>query len=79
MPFFTYILYSRNFDRFYYGQTEDLHARLASHNSGKVKSTAPYIPWCIFAYKKLSSRAEALKILIPQKTMDYGMNSRYHT
>ena len=62
MPFFTYILYSRNFDRFYYGQTENLSARLDTHNSGKVASTAPYIPWLLFAYKELPSRPDALKM-----------------
>jgi putative endonuclease len=62
MPFFTYILFSQSFDRFYYGQTEDLNARLSYHNSGKVASTAPYIPWALFAYKEVNSRADALKL-----------------
>ncbi|MGE4288349.1 MAG: GIY-YIG nuclease family protein [Salinivirgaceae bacterium] len=61
MPFYTYILFSQNFDRFYYGQTENLSARLEYHNSGKVASTAPYIPWALFAYKQVDSRADAIK------------------
>ena len=59
MSFYTYILYSEKFDAFYYGQTQDLEARLAKHNSGLVKSSAKYLPWCIFAYKEFTSRSEA--------------------
>jgi predicted GIY-YIG superfamily endonuclease len=34
-------------DRHYVGSTDDLNARLALHNVGKVASTAPYRPWTI--------------------------------
>ena len=59
MKYLTYILYSEKFDAFYYGQTQDLEARLVKHNSGFVKSSARYLPWCIFAYKELATRSEA--------------------
>jgi putative endonuclease len=31
------------------------------HNSGKVKSTKPYLPWVFIHSESFSSRAEAMK------------------
>jgi len=47
--FFIYVLKSVRSDKFYYGQTENLNNRLDKHNSGGVKSTAPYVPRELFA------------------------------
>lgn len=58
--YFTYILYSKKFTRTYTGHTQDLEKRLKEHNSGKTKSTEPYIPWEIFYYEKFSTREEAV-------------------
>jgi putative endonuclease len=44
MKYFTYILYSEKFDRFYHGQTQNLDARIIKHNAGYVKSTARFTP-----------------------------------
>ncbi len=55
MRYYIYILYSEKFDKYYYGQTNDLKERLIKHNSKKVNSTAKYSPWIIFAYKELKS------------------------
>jgi putative endonuclease len=60
MTYYTYILYSDKFDCFYYGQTEDLKARIAKHNKGSVISAARYLPWKLYAYIELESRSEAL-------------------
>jgi putative endonuclease len=60
MTYYTYILYSDKFDRFYYGQTEVLKARIAKHNKGSVISTTRYLPWKLYAYIELESRSEAL-------------------
>jgi putative endonuclease len=43
--YFVYILYSKQFDRYYIGQTNDTLQRINLHNSAKVPSTASYIPW----------------------------------
>ncbi|MEM1323850.1 MAG: GIY-YIG nuclease family protein, partial [Bacteroidota bacterium] len=37
--YFTYILKSTINNRYYYGHTKDLQARLKAHNAGKVRST----------------------------------------
>ena len=57
--FYTYILYSANYDRFYVGQCEDVTVRLQRHNDKGVPSTRPYVPWQLVYYEEYSSRAEA--------------------
>jgi predicted GIY-YIG superfamily endonuclease len=32
--YYTYILYSKQFDRYYIGQSEDITSRLEAHNKG---------------------------------------------
>ncbi|WP_430933532.1 GIY-YIG nuclease family protein [Saccharicrinis sp. 156] len=61
MKYCTYILHSQKFDKYYYGQTEDLSSRLLKHNGGKVISTRRYAPWVLFAYKEFSTRSEATR------------------
>jgi putative endonuclease len=57
--FYTYILYSAKYDRFYVGQCEDVVQRLQRHNNKGVPSTKPYVPWQLVYYEEYSSRAEA--------------------
>ena len=59
--FYTYILYSEKFDRYYIGHCEDLQARLARHNNGAVNSTKKHMPWRIVYFEEFNSRAEANK------------------
>jgi len=61
MTYYTYILYSQKFDRFYYGQTNDLNNRISKHNAGLVDSTSKFKPWVLFAYKEFKCRSEAIK------------------
>jgi putative endonuclease len=61
MNYFVYILYSPSHKRTYTGQTDNLKNRLFLHNSGKVKSTKPYIPLILIHSESFSSRAEAMK------------------
>ncbi|MCU4177811.1 GIY-YIG nuclease family protein [Carboxylicivirga sp. N1Y90] len=60
MNYYTYILYSPHFNKFYYGQSQNLKTRLEKHNNGQVQSTNRYKPWVIYAYKELKSRPEAI-------------------
>jgi putative endonuclease len=59
MKYYTYILFSEKFGRFYYGQTQNLDARIIKHNAGFVKSTARFTPWRLVAYKECTTRSEA--------------------
>ena len=62
MEFYVYILYSSEFDIFYYGQTKNLLKRLKDHNDGKSAFTKKYRPWELFAFKKVGDRKEAMKL-----------------
>ena len=45
--YYLYILQSEINNRYYIGVSNDVQRRLLEHNSGSVKSTAPYKPWII--------------------------------
>ena len=45
--------------RHYIGITDNLAARLAAHNSGRVRSTKPYRPWRMVYTEEYASRTEA--------------------
>lgn len=47
MPFYTYILYSEETDRYYIGSCQDMEVRLEQHNTGRNKSTKAGIPWVL--------------------------------
>jgi putative endonuclease len=66
--FFTYILYSEKFDRFYIGQTNDLTKRILRHNNGYVYSTKAFKPWKIVYFKEFETRAESLLFFFFSKT-----------
>ena len=51
----TYILYSVSYDRYYIGHCENVTARLLRHNSKKVNSTRPYIPWNLVYYEEYAT------------------------
>ena len=57
--FYTYILYSTKYDRFYVGHCEDISVRLQRHNNRMVPSTKSYVPWLLAYYEEYASRAEA--------------------
>ncbi len=67
-----YINYSVQFDTYYIGQTKDFEARLLLHNSGKVESTKPYIPWLNCLTINKDTRSEA--ILLERKLKNLNRN-----
>lgn len=44
---FVYLLRSHSTSRPYFGLTSDIETRLAAHNAGQNKSTAPFRPWAL--------------------------------
>ena len=60
MSYFSYILYSAKYTRFYKGHCEDLAERLKQHNHGHTKSTKPFIPWEIVYFEEFETREEAI-------------------
>ena len=67
--FFTYILYSAKYDRYYIGHCEDMNKRLYRHNSKMVTATKNFIPWEIVYYEQFESRIEANKTELYIKRM----------
>ena len=59
--FTVYILYSKQIDKYYVGQTEDLPARLLNHNSGKSPYTSRSGDWQIVYSEVYSDKCAALK------------------
>jgi putative endonuclease len=54
-----YILYSRSFDRYYVGYTNNLGRRIDEHNRKKGKFTDAGIPWILLYTETYSNRKEA--------------------
>jgi putative endonuclease len=61
MLFYTYILYSEKYDRFYIGYSEDIHIRFERHNKKMVNSTKPFVPWTIVYFETQPTKAAAVK------------------
>jgi putative endonuclease len=59
--FWTYIIYSRQFDKYYIGFTHDIEKRLIAHNHTKSKGfTRRYQPWELVFYKFFENKKEAM-------------------
>ena len=58
---YVYILQSiESPERFYVGLTDDLRARIKSHNAGQVYHTSKYKPWRVNTYIAFSDEARAI-------------------
>jgi putative endonuclease len=69
MNYFVYILSAYEHKRYYKGYTKDLCERLARHNAGKEKSTAPYRPWKLIWFTRKASRSAAVQLELKLKRM----------
>ena len=54
-----YIIYSKSWDKYYTGITQDLEDRLLRHNQGRNKSTRGGSPWTFIYTETFTSRSEA--------------------
>ena len=59
--FYVYILKSLKDNKYYYGHTAGLDARLCDHNKGKVKSTRGRRPLVIHYFETFETKSEASK------------------
>ena len=74
MTFYTYVLYSKLFDRLYIGQTDNLERRLLQHKKGKVPSTKPYLPYKLILVEEFSTRKKAVE---REKTLKLGKERKW--
>ncbi len=59
---YVYILQSLSDpDHFYVGMTDDLKARLKTHNAGKVAHTSKFTPWRVKTYTAFSDETQAVQ------------------
>ncbi len=61
MFYYTYILRSTKYNRFYIGFTEDLKMRLNIHNRGEAYWTKRYSPWRLIYFEGYRSKEDALR------------------
>ncbi|WP_281231002.1 GIY-YIG nuclease family protein [Flavobacterium gelatinilyticum] len=58
--FYVYIIYSKTFDVYYKGFSEDISQRLLYHNENKSRYTANKGPWELVYSKSFETKKEAL-------------------
>lgn len=58
--FAVYILYSKSFNRYYVGYTNNLERRISEHNRKKGKFTDAGIPWELVYYENFKTKKEAM-------------------
>ncbi len=59
--FYTYVLKSLRFRKFYTGHTDDLDERLLRHNSGRNEYTKRFRPWFIAYSEEFDTLDAAIK------------------
>jgi len=57
--YYAYILLSSKSHIFYFGSTNNLNGRFQAHNTGKVPSTRPHMPWKLIWYGAFGTEKEA--------------------
>ena len=67
--YFVYILYSASYDRYYVGHTDSIERRLEEHNTGKNKSTKPYVPWVLLGMVEKEDRPSACQLELKLKNL----------
>jgi putative endonuclease len=57
--YYTYILRSPQFKRYYIGSSGDISKRLSGHNAGNTPSTKPFRPWVLLYSEAFGTLHEA--------------------
>ena len=60
--FYTYVLYSKTFNKIYIGYTTDLEDRFLSHNEKATKGyTLKFRPWVLAFHEEFETKSAAMK------------------
>ncbi|MBL0147140.1 MAG: GIY-YIG nuclease family protein [Chitinophagaceae bacterium] len=59
MYFFTYIIYSKDLNKYYVGYTENIEVRMKQHNTGISTFTAKATDWTLMFQEAFLTRQEA--------------------
>ena len=58
--FYTYVLYSKSFNKIYIGFTSNIKGRITAHNHPSNKGwTKSFMPWEILFYETFNTKTEA--------------------
>ena len=71
LMYFVYAISSKNKNYTYVGMTDNLKRRFYQHNSGKEKTTKPYLPFELLFTQEFNTRKEA-RILEKKLKSGYG-------
>ncbi|MGB3478057.1 MAG: GIY-YIG nuclease family protein [bacterium] len=72
--FYTYVLKSKKYEKFYTGSTQDLRKRFKMHNSGQVNATKNMGPFVLIYYEACFNEQDARA---REKYLKTGMGKRY--
>ena len=61
MMFYVYIIYSKQYDKYYKGFSLNPYKRLEQHNNKKSRYTSKFTPWDLVYLEKFNLKSEALK------------------
>jgi putative endonuclease len=57
--YFTYILFSEKYNRYYTGHTENIEAHLHRHNNKMVTATKNFVPWHCIYFESFETKLQA--------------------
>ena len=57
--YYVYAISSNERNYIYVGLTDNLERRLSEHNSGRNKTTQPYLPFTLIHFEEYNTRTEA--------------------
>jgi putative endonuclease len=61
MIYYSYVIYNREHNRFYYGFCADLEKTEAAHNLGQVDLTKDYPGWSMLFHEEFTSKQVAIR------------------
>ena len=61
MKYYTYIIYSKEYDKYYKGYTSQLLQRLEQHNNKESRYTSKFAPWKLVYFEEFENKTEAIK------------------
>ncbi len=60
MAYYVYVLFSDKLRKKYIGYTDNVNARIAEHNHGKVPFTSRGVPWKLVYYEAFKNKKDAI-------------------
>ena len=68
--YYTYVIYTKIGNHFYYGYTEDLKKRISDHQKGKSRYTKRYVDWKLIYYEACLNKKDAKRRELYLKTTE---------